>query len=196
MPTETVIHAGKQLIRWIPPSATKIEDPNGFGVGYIVLSDGPSRQKAIVMAFAGNASKHSFYESYRDEDRARARVAEFFRNLADHKNRVADRRAEASAGHSIKVGEIISNSWGYDQTNVDFYRVVKVSKNFVWLQKNPGKMVTGGEGPMSGRCKADFDGTPTGPIEMHRASGRNVTFKHGSGSVTTPTESHYVSWYA
>ena len=35
--------------------------------------------------------------------------------------------------HSLKVGDILSSSWGYDQTNNDFYKVVKTSKSCVWL---------------------------------------------------------------
>lgn len=34
-----------------------------------------------------------------------------------------------------KVGDILCSSWGYDQTNIDFYKVVKVSDFYVWIQK-------------------------------------------------------------
>ncbi len=33
-----------------------------------------------------------------------------------------------------KVGDIWDSSWGYDETNVDFYKVVKVSEFSVWFQ--------------------------------------------------------------
>ena len=32
------------------------------------------------------------------------------------------------------AGKIISDSWGYDQTNIDFYQIVKRSGSFVTLQ--------------------------------------------------------------
>ncbi len=35
--------------------------------------------------------------------------------------------------HSLKVGDILKSSWGYEQTNNDFYKVVKTSKSCVWL---------------------------------------------------------------
>ena len=35
--------------------------------------------------------------------------------------------------HSLKVGDILSSSWGYEQGNNDFYKVVKTSKTCVWL---------------------------------------------------------------
>lgn len=33
------------------------------------------------------------------------------------------------------VGDIFYTSWGYDQTNVEFYKVVRVSKSSVWVQQ-------------------------------------------------------------
>jgi len=36
---------------------------------------------------------------------------------------------------TLKVGDILVSSWGYDQTNIDFYKVVKKSESSVWLQK-------------------------------------------------------------
>ena len=33
-----------------------------------------------------------------------------------------------------KVGDILVSAWGYDQTNIDFYKVVKATEKSVWLQ--------------------------------------------------------------
>jgi hypothetical protein len=35
----------------------------------------------------------------------------------------------------IEVGTIFVSSWGYDQTNIDFYKVVKMTDKTVWLQE-------------------------------------------------------------
>lgn len=35
----------------------------------------------------------------------------------------------------VKVGDIFYTSWGYDQTNVEFFQVVRVSKASVWVQE-------------------------------------------------------------
>jgi hypothetical protein len=35
--------------------------------------------------------------------------------------------------HDYKTGDIIHHSWGYDQTNADFYQVVKVSEKSIWI---------------------------------------------------------------
>jgi len=47
------------------------------------------------------------------------------------------------------VGDILHHSWGYDQTNCDFYQVVEVKKASVVLRKIGAKRVDGSEGFMS-----------------------------------------------
>ena len=38
--------------------------------------------------------------------------------------------------HSLKVGDILTSSWGYEQTNYDFYEVVALNgKSMVTLRK-------------------------------------------------------------
>lgn len=40
-----------------------------------------------------------------------------------------------------KVGDTLYSSWGYDQTNIDFYKVVKVSEFSVWIQETGKEIV-------------------------------------------------------
>ena len=40
-----------------------------------------------------------------------------------------------------KVGDILYSSWGYDQTNIEFFKVVRVSDFSVWIQKLGSKVV-------------------------------------------------------
>lgn len=47
-----------------------------------------------------------------------------------------------------KEGDILYSSWGYDQTNIDFYKVLKVTKSSVKIGKVPKKVV-GGHGTPS-----------------------------------------------
>ncbi len=37
--------------------------------------------------------------------------------------------------HQYQVGCILNSSWGYEQTNIDFYKIVKRSNNFITLQQ-------------------------------------------------------------
>lgn len=37
--------------------------------------------------------------------------------------------------HTLTVGQILESMWGYDQTNVDFYEVIKVTHATVVVRK-------------------------------------------------------------
>src|SRR3954471_2614147 len=52
--------------------------------------------------------------------------------------------------NTYTVGAILVDTWGFEQTNVDFYCIIKVSGSFVTVQKmtikqdyNPGNMTAG-----------------------------------------------------
>ena len=48
----------------------------------------------------------------------------------------------------VKVGDTFSAHWGYEQTNVDYYMVVKVTGKSAWLASLPASRKY--DGPMSG----------------------------------------------
>lgn len=47
----------------------------------------------------------------------------------------------------VTEGSIFVSSWGYDQTNVDYYRVVRRTKATVWVQEVHAAIVSGRGGP-------------------------------------------------
>lgn len=52
---------------------------------------------------------------------------------------------EQNVTDGIKVGDFWTSSWGYDQTNIDFYKVTKVTSKSIYLQRWTVKRV-GSEG--------------------------------------------------
>jgi len=151
-----------------------------------------------VVAYRGTAGKPDFNFIYRDREQAEQKVAEWFKGLLQHKLFVVERRAEQNKAHTLNVGDVITNSWGYDQTNVDCYQITRKTEHFVWLKPIASKLVPhDGYSPMAGRvvpCPGEFiEGKPE---EQHKASGESVGFKFGSGSKWDGKESLYCSWYA
>lgn len=49
--------------------------------------------------------------------------------------------------HTLKVGDILNSSWGYEQTNVTFYQVTRVTKSSVEL--GTLRSVETSDGPLS-----------------------------------------------
>lgn len=43
--------------------------------------------------------------------------------------------------NKVKIGDIFRSSWGYEQTNIDHFVVVKLTEKTVWLQPIGNKVV-------------------------------------------------------
>jgi hypothetical protein len=157
-----------------------------------------------VVAYRGTAGKPSFNYSFRTREHAEKKVNEWFDSLSKHTEFVETMRAEYSKPHTFKAGDIVTNSWGYDQTNVDWYRVTRITAHFVWLQPIAAHVEETGfmSGPSMPNVNVDSDDPAQwgfndlkDPEECHKATGQSVTFKYGSGS-KWDGKARYCSWYA
>jgi len=116
--------------------------------------------------------------------------------------------AEAAKGeHPYKVGQIIYNSWGWEQTNVDFYQVVGVKHKSITIraiksayakdQKRCGAMCA-----YVVPVKDDFKDEPqTKRVLLYMSCEKTPTFyinaKHGSFNIYDQGDAGvYSSWYA
>ena len=187
--------------RYVPSHYTNVlEHPEGLGIVY----SGQAAGKHFAIAYAGNAGKSSWHHAFRSSEQMQREINQFFEGLTRHRDFVAERRKTDNEPHNLKVGDIITNSWGYDQTNVDWYRVTKTTAHFVWLQPIAA-VTTEATGPFSGRCEPEIDTSqddPTrwtvkdakGQITKHKASGQHVTMKHGCGSKWDGRATLHCSW--
>jgi hypothetical protein len=101
-------------------------------------------------------------------------------------------KAERMKPSTLSVGDIVVNSWGWEQTNIDFYAVVKASEHFVWLQELSENRTENGW--LRGTCEP-IPGTEHGEITKHAVSyGNSVNFKHGSGSVWDGKPEHWTAY--
>ena len=77
------------------------------------------------------AAPLEWYFRFRNEEQRNQRIPEMFASLDAHTQHKAQQHEQRKQPHTLIVGDVIYNSWGYDHTNVDFYEVVKTSTNFV-----------------------------------------------------------------
>jgi len=83
--------------------------------------------KPAAMGFGGKRSAPDFHFTFADELKRNNYVSRYIDGLIDRKKAKDDRTAKAKAfEHTLKVDDILYTSWGYDQTNIDFYQVTKV----------------------------------------------------------------------
>lgn len=105
----------------------------------------------------------------------------------------------------IQVGDIFVNSWGYDQTNVDAYQVVRVTAKTVRLEQINMRTVSAPDSSMSARVEPARDdwkrhGEPITkrPYVLSWTDGPEwrLTMTYGSCKLHTDGQSYYSSWYA
>jgi hypothetical protein len=187
--------------RYIPKNSIPVEHHEGLGIAYVYRI---SNSRYGVIAYGGQRSSADFHEAFKTIERVHERVEGWFDSMKQRKARIAEYRAERFSGHSLKVGDVITNSWGYDQTNVDWYAVVKITRAFVWLQPIAAHVEE--TGFMSGNSAPQVDTTAASPsawgfvhlnrpVEKHAAHNTSVSMKYGSGSKWNG-ETRYASWYA
>lgn len=147
-----------KMPRWVPEGAKAVE-----GEGVVVYLYENRRGQPSAVCYGGKRTKPDYNYCYMTAEARDKRVAE---TLAAYAERAARKAAEKAArkaatakGNPLKVGDLLSASWGYEQTNVDYYQVVKTTKRMVWLRKVAGETVEGSEGRDCCRlrpCKDQF----------------------------------------
>ena len=84
----------------------------------------------IAICFVGRAVKPTWHYRFKSLASRDQSIEETLRNLMEYKERKEKRSAEkkaACASHDVKPGNVFCCSWGYDQTNIDYYQVISVS---------------------------------------------------------------------
>lgn len=105
------------------------------------------RSSTQATAFAGKAKRPSFHMRFGSEERMNQFVQDWVaaqeRSIASKKARKAAKKAALSGPRKLKVGDVLYSSWGYEQTNIDFYQVVGlVGKRTLELRKIAGRRTT------------------------------------------------------
>ncbi len=125
---------------FLPPDA--IEEPHPEADLMVYLYSLPN-DKLGAIGYKGKGIKPVFHYHFRDEARRRQFVdatVEQYRAFKEKKEKARQERLDYR--HGLKVGDILYTSWGYDQTNVDFYEVVEVMDKAVRIREIEGKVVS------------------------------------------------------
>ena len=127
------------LQRFTPEGATKITDKHSSAVAYTYENNG----YLCACGFSGKRKKADYRFRFNDTTARIKQIEYHFKNVqAAEKSRKDHAAARTSFNHTLTVGAILYASWGYDQTNIDFYQVVEVvGKKSVKLRGISGKSI-------------------------------------------------------
>lgn len=155
-----------------------------------------SRGQLGAMVFHGKAAKPDWHYSFTTEAHRARKIAEYIECRKEWAATKARYKAERTAPHTLKVGDILVSSWGYDQTNIDYYQVTRVpGAHSVEIRKIAAKSGPE-EGFMTAYCTADRDNFIGEPMVKRANSTNSVSIaSYASASPWDGKRDRY-SWYA
>jgi hypothetical protein len=110
--------------RYIPEGSTPYARK---GVDAIVYWYTTRAGKLAAIAYHGKSAKSDWHYCFRSEGERQAKSDQHLHNISGHAERMKERQEKRKAfRHVLKVGDVLKASWGYDQTNIDYYEVTAV----------------------------------------------------------------------
>jgi len=82
--------------------------------------------KLIGLGFGGKRGKPDFYNSFSTPERRSEYINNYVKRVVDRHEQTVARKKEQTKPHTLVEGDILECSWGYDQTNIDFFQVTEV----------------------------------------------------------------------
>lgn len=193
------------------------EIKNELKAGYrVILKEAPGAPNPYWLAIYRDPSKSRFPKPelnyvYKTLDRAQEAENRFFAQVERiQKEREARAQAKKAARENLvnpfKVGDILWDSWGYEQTNIDFYQVVGVTPRTVKIRRIYAASVPGSEyshgmadmvKPAVNQFHESYPETLVKPLVIGWDGQPYISSTHGSFSKWTDNkEGVYRSWYA
>jgi hypothetical protein len=189
-------------------NATKLDSKTGHGVAYAWIEDRGGKQVILAKGFLGKRNKADFFHNFRTVEQRDAFVTKFLEDADAIANRVAAYKAEKKASKAAidsskhADGTIFVHSWGWEQTNVDFFRVVGRKSRTKLLVQPIGYKITKGCSGMSAYVTADLESTGGEVIEVTLVSqdsfhiGNSAKYTYGKSAHLWDGRETYCSWYA
>lgn len=202
----------KTKTRWIPAETTPVTRDGIEAVAYVSEAAG----RFYAVGYSGKKTNHDFNGAFRTWESREKYLDNWFTNLAEAEAaklaRKETRKALSARPNPFKVGDILHYSWGYDQTNAEFWQVVEVKAKSVVIREIGHRTVDGSEGFMSERVMphkdhfleprhaGDDQGKPLIKLVQWTTWRPDpepyLTMDYGTADLITEDSTHYSSWYA
>ena len=118
--------------RFVPKQLTTKIKENDF-VDFIWNND---KEKPSCIAYPKKGKNKIWWYRFKNVEHMNNRIDALLSSYKEREKIREEYKAKRLQPHTLKTGDIMVTSWGYDQTNIDFYKVVKlVGKTSVMLCK-------------------------------------------------------------
>lgn len=200
---------GPAGFRWFPRGAeVKRYDEAALEVGVasydkavVAAGNVAVKNEVQVVGYFAKSNKPVFnylVKGERLEGFLAEQVAKYKSILEGRAARAADRAKKMAEPVDLKVGDVLSSSWGYDQTNVEFWEVLElIGKRSVVIREIAQESIADSQGFMSDRVKPVLGKYVGEPMrKLVGPSGGVKVSNCASAYKCDPNESKYRSWYA
>jgi hypothetical protein len=177
---------------YLPSIGTKLELPTGLTETDCVVYTYLTKDKLCAIGFKGKSIKPSFRYSFKTIQQRNDHIVDFYLSVYKEKQ-AKEKRKKENNDVKYNVGNILYESWGYDQTNVNFYQVIEVKGTFITIREIKSKIFeqksydSGTVVPV----KDKFIGEP-----LKRKAGNYVKIKSYSSAALYDGSPKYFSSYA
>lgn len=150
--------------------------------------------RLLAIFYVGKQSHSLWHIRFQDLESMKKKITTQISNLMSWEEMKEKRKIERKKEkEEIKVGDIFNSSWGYEQTNVEFYQVInKVGQTLTLQEIKKELKQESGYSSMAGMVRAIKDAFINEPFKTRSLKIKDFIYL----SKTTPQEWHYCSWYA
>lgn len=152
--------------------------------------------KFISVGFEGRRSRSNYAFSFSNEIAREHHQGEWIANQirkGQERERKRQEKKALDVREEVKIGDIFYHSYGYEQTNVNFYKVARVTSKTIFCEELSSEYVEEIGHNMSGKVKPTGE-VISGSLQSFRATGRSdidgeliFSTKYGSlGRYTKP----------
>jgi hypothetical protein len=181
---------------FIPEGAVQVQGLDAKVGAIYTYTD--KRGRSCAVAFKGKASAPTWSFYFTTVEQRDARIKHTLAAWNAHQQTKANNRTERKEfEHTFKPGDLLYSSWGYDQTNIDYYQVVSTTAKSVAVRKIESIHTRPGSGNMDGYCKP-APGMFISAPRTHRVRPGNsikITSFSYARQCTADSEHHWSSWH-
>lgn len=130
----------------IPAGAIKIAPKAADVEFYLYTANG----NPCAMCFIGSAAKPAWRYRFRSTDERDKRIISQIESCKARDAAQEQYKAKRNVESKLEVGHILKTSWGYDQTNVEFYQITEKKGKRTVVLRELAQVSAGESSSMSG----------------------------------------------
>lgn len=167
----------------LPAEARGVTPETPEGTDLVIYRFTNQRGKPSALVYQGRAGKPLYWYFYASEEQRERRVQDTIqtrREVLQRKEQELQQKREWR--HSAKVGDVLYFTWGYDQTNAEFFQVVAVGDKTIAVRPLKQKVVESyGNYDKVRPDVGHFSGPAVKKVPQMSGTSYYVRFDHGAG---------------